>query len=159
MYLSCTCQLSRSQGWSARRLLLPYSLRPPSGMARIFPFGCFVLQGISHLGCLLDLASQKCLIKTDFWGLCYIIEGTFFSQRLQRFGGVPNMSESFSNRPCAIWLVYPVRYSWKSLLSLLVLWLPDRSSGGTYVGSCLSFCYRCSWGLSNVFGRTSLRLR
>ena len=49
------------------------------------PWGCFILQGIIHLGYLLTLNSQPCPIWTFTWGLCSILKSPLISQCLQRF--------------------------------------------------------------------------
>ena len=41
-YLSCTFQRGPSRGWSARQIILPYILHPPSGAAVIFPLDFFM---------------------------------------------------------------------------------------------------------------------
>ena len=45
-YLSCACQSGPYRGWLARRLLIPYSLHPPSGLACVCPLFFFVSQGV-----------------------------------------------------------------------------------------------------------------
>ena len=64
---------------------LPINLHHPYAVVGIYPVDCFVLQDIPHLGYLLALDFQSCLIWTLSWGLLSVLEGTLVDQCIQHF--------------------------------------------------------------------------
>ena len=123
-------QCGPTWGWLVRRLLLPF-FPGVSIMVGYLPIlGLFIFtRCISN-----TLSFQKNLEKSvPFLGVpLSIVFVRIFPEE------DPKLSEMFSNRLCASWIVCPVRSPRGYPLLSLVRGYYECLSGGTYVGSCLS---------------------
>ena len=84
--LSCALHRGPNRVWLSRRLLLPYSLRPPFGTAIICPLGRLSLQSVlQHLGYLIALDFQLFPIWTDSWWIRSVLKVPFYNRCFRHF--------------------------------------------------------------------------